>query len=117
MDLNKEKNFIYENLDFLNNKNFSPKLIIVNKRTPLTLKKDDIILELVFDQIRYQNTNGKVIEEMQIEIELKSDYSHRVSLKILTDNIENNIEGLIPFKKSKYLRGLELLDLYSEDKK
>lgn len=109
--LDNERDFIFEHLDFLDKYiTFESSLVIRNLRTPIKLTNKNIMFEMVFDQVIYKNSNGKQIEDFQIEIELKSDYSHRVNLKILTDDIERSVTGLTSSKTSKYLRGLLLLN-------
>lgn len=108
--LDNGKEFILEHLDFLSSiENLQISLIIKNERKPIILKKGKIEFEMVFDQVQYKNSYGKSVNDFQIEIELKSDYQHRVNLKMLTDDIENSVNGLIVSNTSKYLRGLELL--------
>jgi len=108
--LKDEQDFIFEHLDFLiKSTSLELNLIIRNKRKPFKLKNNSIEFEMVFDQVTYENSNEKC-EDFQIEVELKSDYQHRVNLKMLTDDIEKNVSGLISCKTSKYLRGLELLN-------
>ena len=66
---------------------------------------------MVFDHVTYENFEERHVEDFQIEIELKSDYSHRVNLKMLSDDIEKNVAGLISSKTSKYIRGMQLLSM------
>ena len=46
-----------------------------------------------------------------IEIELKSDYIHRVNLKMLTDDLERKVSKLESSTESKYKRGLTKLSV------
>lgn len=86
-------------------------LIIVNKRKMLTVTKANIAFEMVFDYVNYTNgVTGKTDQEYQIEIELKSEFLHRVNLKHLTDYIENNVVGLTPTTISKYKQGCMLTE-------
>jgi len=86
-------------------------LIIENKRRKVVLTKNNIVFELVFDDVRYISTSGKESPDYQIEIELKSDYIHRINLKMLSDYLEKNIPELQPMNESKYRRGLALVDV------
>jgi hypothetical protein len=65
---------------------------------------------MAFDNVKYLSENGKEESDYQIEIELKSDYIHRINLKILTDYLEKNIPELTPMNESKYKRGLKLTE-------
>ena len=86
-------------------------LIITNNRKKGTIKKENILFEMVFDDVTYKNEEtGKSTQEFQIEIELMSDFLHRVNLKQVTDYIERHISDLIPTTVSKYKRGLELTE-------
>ena len=49
--------------------------------------------------------------DYQIEIELKSDYIHRVNLKMLTDDLERKVSKLESSTESKYKRGLTKLSV------
>ncbi len=64
--------------------------------------------EIVFDDVTYI-LDGKRAKEYQIEIELKSDFIHRINLKVLTDFLEEAIDELIPCNESKYKRAFSLL--------
>lgn len=106
-----EFDFIYEHLDFLDKKDvIKPSLTIHNTRTPIILKKKSILFEMVFDRVIYENNEVSSVSDYQIEIELKSDYPHSVNLKLFTDDIERNIEGLKSTHESKYLRGISVLN-------
>lgn len=63
---------------------------------------------MVFDNVKYC-FNDMEVEDYQIEIELKSDYIHRINLKVLSDRIEKYLDNLYPLKESKYERGLRLI--------
>lgn len=66
--------------------------------------------ELVLDDVIYTNMdNGNVAKEIQIEIELKSDYETRINMKELTDLIET-IESITSITQSKYNRALMLTE-------
>ena len=58
----------------------------------------------------FQNTK-RLAYDYQIEIELKSDYIHRVNLKMLTDDLERKVSKLESSTESKYKRGLTKLSV------
>lgn len=108
-DLNKE--FIAEHLGEYLHKKFISTLIIRNHRTPIVIKKSNIEFEMVYDRVEYSKEDQqRIINDYQIEIELKSQYQHRVNLKILTDDLEKDVNGLVNSKTSKYKRGIGLFD-------
>ncbi|MBI4683823.1 MAG: CYTH domain-containing protein [Nitrospirae bacterium] len=86
-----------------------PRMTIKNSRKKIKLTDQNIKFEMVFDDVQYER-NGKSAHEYQIEIELKSDFIHRINLKMLTDYLEKNVPNLIPATVSKYRRGLSLTD-------
>lgn len=87
-------------------------LVINNNREKIMLGKDNILFEMVFDDVTYQNpTTSQSCKEYQVEIELKSDFSHRVNLKHLTDYIDELALGLNPTTESKYKRGYVMTEL------
>lgn len=108
-DISKHSNFItkYTGLEAKIVENVQNTLEIENNRQKYILKNKEVEFEMVFDNLKYKNINGKEYSEFQIEIELKSDYPHRVNLKLLTDLLEESIPELIISKDSKYRRGLK----------
>lgn len=90
--------------------NLNRSLIVINNRRKIYLSKNDVQFEMALDNVKYLNENGKEKLDYQIEIELKSDYIHRINLKILSDYLEDNVPELIPIKESKYKRGLKLTE-------
>jgi hypothetical protein len=64
--------------------------------------------EMVFDDVKYSN-DKKTANDLQVEVELKSDFIHRINLKMISDYFESTVSGISPTRKSKYKRGLELL--------
>jgi HD superfamily phosphohydrolase/uncharacterized protein YjbK len=84
-------------------------LTIRNKRKKIELIESSIRYEIVLDNVIYINQSGDEAKDIQVEIELKSDYLHRVNLKMLTDYLEKKISSLEPLSESKYKRGLSLL--------
>lgn len=83
-------------------------LVIENDREPVLLCAGDIRMEMAMDDILYKK-DGKATRDFQLEIELKSEKSHRAALKHLTDDLEKKIDGLTVSGASKYRRGLEKL--------
>lgn len=88
--------------------NLKKSLTVVNERRKINLFKNDVRFEMVFDNVNYININGKEKADFQIEIELKSNYIHRINLKILSDYLEQNVPELKPTCESKYRRGINL---------
>lgn len=86
-------------------------LLISNHRTTIEirLQNSPAIFEMAFDRVLYQDGNGHEANDLQIEIELKSAYVHRVNLKRITDALEEEISGLESSTESKYIRGRKLL--------
>lgn len=84
-------------------------LAVKNQRRKIILEKGSTCFEMVFDDVTFENNQtGKVAHEYQIEIELKSDFIHRVNLKSLSDYLEESVPGLITTTDSKYKRGCQL---------
>lgn len=86
------------------------KVIRIEKnREKMLFTKDEFCFEAAFDSVTYINLrNGISKKEYQIEIELKSDYSHRDSLKIVTDELESKYQSLKPNTDSKYKRAVDM---------
>lgn len=107
-DLNLNKAFILEHLPELAEKfeELAIALIIKNQRRKIQLSGGDILFEVVFDDITYENKNYE--REYEIEIELKSALIHHKKLKALSDYLEAEVPELQALTKSKYKRGLEL---------
>lgn len=74
-------------------------------------KKSEAKFEMAFDHVTYQDDSGHKAYDYQIEIELKSDYIHRVNLKMLTDDLERKVSKLESSTESKYKRGLTKLSV------
>lgn len=83
-------------------------LTVINNRTSFDISKDDIKFEMSFDDVIYKNSNGNSFGEYQLEIELKSNYIHKINLKLLCDYIEETIGNIEETIESKYNRGLRL---------
>lgn len=86
---------------------------IINKREIINIlaKKSEAKFEMAFDHVTYQDDSGHKAYDYQIEIELKSDYIHRVNLKMLTDDLERKVSKLESSTESKYKRGLTKLSV------
>ena len=95
-----------------------PRVKVINTRQKYIIYKNgdkcgrvDELYELVLDEVFYQNMkNMETAEEIQIEIELKSGYETRISMKELTNAIET-IDGLVSIAESKYARALKLTEI------
>ena len=88
-------------------------LTIINKREIINIlaKKSEAKFEMAFDHVTYQDDSGHKAYDYQIEIELKSDYIHRINLKMLTDDLERKVSKLESSTESKYKRGLTKLSV------
>jgi inorganic triphosphatase YgiF len=85
-------------------------MVIKTKRTKMQFSgNDNIKFEIAFDDVRYKRRD-KSAHEYEIEMELKSDFIHRINLKMVTDYLESNLSGLSPTRLSKYKRGLNIID-------
>ncbi|MFW5988455.1 MAG: CYTH domain-containing protein, partial [bacterium] len=83
------------------------KIKISNNRQEVILQKEKVEFEMVFDDVKYyRHDNGKCYNEFQIEVELKSDYPHRINLNKLGNYLEENIEELKIINDPKYKRAL-----------
>lgn len=87
-------------------------LEINNNRNILEAIRNDVKYEIAYDIVIYNNIRGKqILQDNELEIELKSNYYHRVHLKKLTDYLLENTNELITNKKSKYRRGMEQINM------
>ncbi|MEJ8554248.1 HD domain-containing protein [Tepidibacter sp. Z1-5] len=106
------KEFIVKYIPEFKNVNFYDQinniLTVINKRKKFYILKGDLKFEMAFDDVVYLNSNKKEEHEYQLEIELKSDYLHKINLKLLCDYIEEQLCDLKVAVDSKYKRGLEL---------
>lgn len=114
-DINENKEYIIKYLPELEIENrlksLKKTMTITNCRKKTNLQNNDVKFEIVFDKIKYINeSTGKQESDYQIEIELKSDYLHRINLKILSDYLEKKVPELKPMNESKYKRGLKLTE-------
>lgn len=110
-----EEAFIVEHVPSLKDKTSELKntLTIINKREIINIlaQKSEAKFEMAFDHVTYQDDSGHKAYDYQIEIELKSDYIHRVNLKMLTDDLERKVSKLESSTESKYKRGLTKLSV------
>lgn len=87
-------------------------LEVNNNRTILEAVQGNVKYEIMYDIITYKNIEGKqILQDSELEIELKSNYYHRVHLKKLTDYLLENTSQLIVNKDSKYKRGMEQINI------
>lgn len=102
--------FILENSDMTieDCNNLREIILIKNTRHKYELREKSVVLEIVFDDVSY-NMDSKEACEYQLEIELKSDYSHRGNLKLVTDYLEKAVPQLETTLDSKFKRGLKLI--------
>jgi len=110
---------IFDNKEYINkyipeifNEDFKNRLIntiiINNNRKIIILKHINVEFEMAFDDVIYENTyTQKKYHEYQVEIELKSDFIHRVNLKMITDYLEREVPELNQTKHSKYQQALK----------
>lgn len=111
--IQEHEEYIYRHIGLLDKSDsVVESLIIENERTPIILSTDNMNFEVVFDKVKYKKrlNSENVVNDFQLEIELKSDYIHRINLKLITDYLEDQIKELKPCEESKYKRGLKLLE-------
>ncbi len=90
-------------------KDFHKVIRVEKKREKILFSQDEFSVEAAFDSVTYVNLKNNVSKkEYQIELELKSDYSHRDRLKTVTDEMEKMYEFLKPNYESKYKRAVNL---------
>lgn len=104
-------NFILENsnMGIEDCNNLKEVILIKNNRHKYELKENSVKLEIVFDDVTYC-IDSREAKEYQLEIELKSDYSHRVNLKLITDELESRVPELTMTLDSKFKRGIKLIE-------
>lgn len=92
---------------------------IINNRKQFTVKKnndDKFECEICLDSVKYVDLKNEenVQQDFQIEMELKSDYTHRIILNEFADCLckKYDIQTSLPKRKlSKYTKALETLKL------
>lgn len=109
------KDFILKHLpelnDYIEDKSLDNSIIIKNQRKKYLIEKNEIRFELAADNVKYFKSNddyNPIKQENEIEIELKSDYTHRICLDELTSQLEKNL-NIKPSSESKYKRGLNYI--------
>lgn len=111
-EINEHMQLIYKHINIQGINNLTEALIIKNLRTIYDILDKNTeyeMFEMVFDNVKYENPkSGRKSSDKQIEIELKAEYDYAVKLKLLTDYINENVEGLEEDVLSKYKRGLML---------
>ncbi|ACL76835.1 CYTH domain-containing protein [Ruminiclostridium cellulolyticum] len=122
-----EKEIISENLDdnwalmelyckefteMFKPKDFHKVIRVEKNREKILFTKNEFSFEVAFDSVTYVNLKNNVSKkEYQIEIELKSDYSHRGRLKTVTDELEKKYSFLKPNFDSKFKRAVDLTQI------
>lgn len=98
---------------------FVPQLVVKNNRSKYFISdpqsEDGFKFCVCLDRVIYALAGDatKKQEDYQIEVELESDYIHRVPMKFFTEKIESLLEKPIKNEEnSKYIKGLGLLGLY-----
>ncbi|MGL5869605.1 CYTH domain-containing protein [Clostridium chrysemydis] len=85
-------------------------LEVYNNRIITEVEENGVKYEFAYDSISYKNMLGKEFhKESELEIELKSNYYHRVHLKKISDYLTSRICKLIINNESKYKRGMKLM--------
>ena len=91
-------------------------LEVSNSRKIFSGIKNEVEYEISYDQVKYYEKDGNkdcngnmIMQDNELEIELKSQYYHRIQLKYLADFLKENIKELTENKVSKYHRGIEKL--------
>lgn len=87
----------------------SEKILEVNNTRRIVYAiKNDVKYEIAYDDIRYNDVRGnEVMHDNELEIELKSNYYHRVHLKQLSEYLLMKTSGLSENNESKYRRGMK----------
>ncbi len=105
--LSDHRDYICRHLTFLEQTDaLTESLVIENNREPVNISAGSLSMEMALDDVVYKK-NGETVQDFQLEIELKSDSSHRTELKRLSEDLEKKIDGLTVSETSKYRRGLE----------
>ena len=105
---------ISESVDKAMMGNLVENLKINSKKNKFYVELNGCRYEFSYDEISYLDKENKFKEEFELEIELKSNYYHRVNLKEISDYIVNKLEGGVFTKESKYERGLKYLKMERE---
>lgn len=103
------------------NKVFKPQLQVVNNRSKYLVsdpmaEKEGFRFTVCLDRVKFIHGEEER-QDYQIEVELESDYIHRVSMKFFTEEIEERLEKPVRHEQfSKYVKGLEVLGLYHPER-
>lgn len=100
------------------NTKLTPQLYVDNNRKKYIVKSkknEEIVFSVCLDRVTFRNENKKQAD-YQIEVELESDYIHRVPMKFFTDEIEKLLAPHVKHEQcSKYIKGMKKLGLYQSD--
>ena len=113
------KNFISDNKIITTNdivKIFKPQMQVDNERTKYFIhsasEEGKYKFSVCLDRVTFKYNNDAKTD-YQIEVELESDYIHRVSMKFFTDNLEKLLGDPIEHEKySKYEKGLAYCQVF-----
>lgn len=105
-----------ENFDSL----FKPKLTVKNHRSKYMVSnlEDErgFRFSVCLDRVTFWHESKGEKKDYQIEVELESDYMHRVSMKFFTKKIEQKLANVKHEQYSKYIKGLDMLGIYHPDR-
>lgn len=98
------------------NEIFKPKLKVNNHRSKYLITNaadiNGFMFSVCLDRVTFEH-ESKEQGDYQIEVELESDYIHRVSMKFFTQKLEKLLDDPVRHEQySKYMKGLDLLNLY-----
>lgn len=95
---------------------FKPQLTVENLRSKymVTNAADEkgFRFSVCLDRVIFQHETLEDRNDYQIEVELESDYMHRVSMKFFTAKIEEKLGNVKHEQYSKYIKGLDVLGIY-----
>lgn len=98
---------------------FIPKIVVNNARSKYLIQsareEGRFAFSVCLDRVSFQHGEESK-EDYQIEVELESDYIHRVSMKFFTEKIEELLIKPVQHEKySKYKKGLKAFGLFCEE--
>jgi len=104
------------------NQIFQPQLTVKNNRSKYLISdpnadtQEGFRFTVCLDEVKFIHEE-KERQDYQIEVELESDYIHRVSMKFFTEKIEECLEKPVRHEQySKYVKGLVAFGLYYPEK-
>lgn len=102
------------------NEIFKPQLEVKNQRSKYLIAnaadENGFKFSICLDRIIFKHGSNEQ-SDYQIEVELESDYIHRVSMKFFTEKIEKLLSVPVQHEQySKYIKGLDILNLYQVPK-